>query len=441
MLPVVAIVGRPNVGKSTLFNRLSRTKNALVSAHPGTTRDRQFGEVHEAGRDFIIIDTGGMEDDNDPLHQLILEQALAAMHDADQIIWVIDGKNSLAKEDMRIATLLRRLQKPTTVAVNKTENIDPDLAVSEAWELGFQQTLPISAKEGKGLRELITTLFPEPSPTEKEDKAHTGIKLAIVGRPNVGKSTLVNRMLGEPRVIAHDTPGTTRDSIHIPLSRYDQQYVLIDTAGVRRRKNITALPEKFSVVKTLQAIEEADVVIYVLDARDGVKEQDLKLLDFVVESGKALVLAANKWDGMTPEEREATKQEIDRRLGMLDFARLHFISARHGTGVGNLFDSVEEAYASATKDLPTPVLSRLLEKAITQHAPPLIRGRRIKLRYAHAGGSQPPVIIIHGTQLKALPESYQKFLSHFFMKALKLRGTPVRIHFKDGKNPYSQRDD
>lgn len=440
MLPVVAIVGRPNVGKSTLFNRLTRTRDAVISAVPGTTRDRQFGDVHLEERHFIIIDTGGITHEIDEVDKMITQQALQAIHDANMVLFMVDGKSGINSEDKAITDILRRSGKKIHLVVNKMDGLDPSMSVTEAHELGIGMPIPIAAVHGTGISQMILKLFPEPIITEDEGDKYTGIKLAIVGRPNVGKSTLTNRMLGEERVIVHDSPGTTRDSIFIPLERFDKHYTLIDTAGVRKRKNVTELPEKFSVVKTLQAIESANVILYVVDARQGVSEQDMKLLGFVLECGKALVIAINKWDNMTEDARDQAKNTIDRHLDFVRFARVHYISALHGSGVGNLFDSINEAYDSATKPLSTSILTRLLQKALVTHSPPMVQGRRIKLRYAHPGGHNPPRIIIHGNQLQSLPESYRKFLAGFFQKQLGLFGTPVMVEFKSSDNPFAKKD-
>jgi GTPase len=437
MLPVVAIVGRPNVGKSTLFNCMTQSRNAIISSFPGTTRDRQYGDAHIYNRHFIVIDTGGLTDESDALEKFISQQTDQAIADADHIIFLVDAQAGITSEDKLIADKLRQSNKPLFLVVNKTEGLDPHLCLADAYELGMKQPLAIAAAHNRGIQHLIETIFPNPSDistTEDENTSH--IKLAIVGKPNVGKSTLTNRMLGEERVIVHDSPGTTRDSIFIPLEREEKFYTLIDTAGVRKRKNITEVPEKFSLVKTLQAIEQSNVVLYVIDARLGVSDQDLKLLGFILECGKGLVIAANKWDGMTPEDRAHTRATIDRQLDFINFARVHFISALHGSGVGNLFDSVNEAYLSANKKLSTPLLTRLLQQAQVTHSPPLVRGRRIKLRYAHAGGHNPPVVIIHGNQVDSLPDSYKKFLAHFFQKKLNLWGTPVHVFFKSSENPF-----
>lgn len=440
MLPVVVIVGRPNVGKSTLFNRLTRSRDAIICDIPGTTRDRQYGEVNLNDRRFIIIDTGGITEETDEVGKLMSQQALRAIEDADKVLFIVDGRSGMTPEDKMIADILRRSDKPIFLAVNKTEGLDPSISIADAYELGIGSPIAIAAVHGSGIADLIEKLFPEPIECninpETEAESHT-VKLAIVGRPNVGKSTLTNRMLGEERVIVHDSPGTTRDSIFIPLERFEKHYTLIDTAGIRKRKKVSDAPEKFSIVKALQAIENSNVVLYVIDARMAVSEQDLKLLGFILECGKALVIAVNKWDGMTEEAREHARASIDRQLDFVSFARVQFISALHGTGVGNLFDSVNEAYTSATKKLSTPMLTRLLQQALTTHSPPLVHGRRVKLRYAHVGGHNPPRVIIHGNQVDALPDSYRKFLVHYFQKKLDLHGTPVHIQFKSSKNPFA----
>ncbi|MBA3660286.1 MAG: ribosome biogenesis GTPase Der [Gammaproteobacteria bacterium] len=437
MLPVVAIVGRPNVGKSTLFNRLTRTRAALISAYPGMTRDRQYGDVHYDDQHFILIDTGGIAEDENEMTDLITQQAMQAIEEADKILFIIDGKAGLTPADYTIAEILRKKHKPIVLAVNKTESVDKHGILTDAFELGLTTPVPIAAINGQGLTELIMALKLSDEP--QEEVVTSGIKLAIVGRPNAGKSTLTNRMLGEERVIVSDIPGTTRDSIYIPLSRHGHDYTLIDTAGVRRRSRVDEVPEKFSVVKTLQAIEGSNVVLFLIDGRAGVMDQDLKLLGFILECGKALVIAVNKWDNMSESEREQTRRTLDRHLDFVDFARIHYISALHGSGVGTLFESVNEAYASANKKLSTPILTRLLQQAQLKHSPPLVNGRRIKLRYAHAGGQNPPRIIIHGNQIKALPRSYQTFLSHFFIKKLELHGTPVFIEYKANENPYEDK--
>jgi GTP-binding protein len=438
MLPVVAIVGRPNVGKSTLFNCLTQSRNALVSDFPGMTRDRQYGQANLAGQRFIVIDTAGIGDDEEEIDKLSIQQSIQAIEEADKVIFLVDGRAGMLASDLNIAEKLRAMGKPIYLVVNKTEGLDHDIVTADFYKVGFGNPFSISASHKTGIDKLIHTLFESFEEPADSDAADTdpGIKLAIIGKPNVGKSTLTNRMLGEERVIVFDKPGTTRDSIFIPLERHDTKYTLIDTAGIRRRGKIFEATEKFSVVKTLQAIETTNVVLFVIDAREGVTEQDMKLLGFIIESGKALVIAVNKWDGMTPSERETTKVGIDRRLHFVDFARTHFISAIHGSGVGNLFDSIDEAYASANMKFSTPQVNKILREAVLAHNPPMISGRRIKLRYAHAGGHNPPLIIIHGNQVNSLPDAYRRYLSSTYQHRLKLVGTPVRVEFKSGENPY-----
>jgi len=438
MLPVVAIVGRPNVGKSTLFNCLTSSRAALVSDYPGMTRDRQYGEAEFNGYRFIVIDTGGLTDDKDDLNVLTAEQSLQAVNDADKVLFLVDGRAGITAQDLMVAEKLRSLKKTILLVVNKTEGLDSNLASADFYRLGFGEPLAISSSHKQGINQLIHTVFKDTSPEQSEETDNTelGIKLALIGRPNVGKSTLTNRILGEERVIVCDQPGTTRDSIHIPLTRNNKQYTIIDTAGVRKRGKIFESTEKFSVVKTLQAIESANVVLFIMDAREGVTEQDLRLLGFILESGRALVIALNKWDGMSISERDKARMMIDRRLNFVTFARIHYISALHGSGVGNLFDSINEAYASANKKLTTSILTKILIHAVNSHNPPLVRGRRIKLRYAHAGGHNPPIIVIHGNQVESLPDSYSKYLANVFQSRLKLMGTPVHIQLKSGENPF-----
>ncbi len=439
MLPVLAIVGRPNVGKSTLFNCLTRSRAALVSDFPGMTRDRQYGEADIADHKFILIDTGGITEEKSELDLLMAHQSEQAIMEADQVIFLVDARDGFTASDQSIAEKLRTLKKNIFIVVNKAEGLDPDLATADFFRLGFGKPIAISASHNRGIPELIHTIFAEQTVYEEPDDDKSSIKLAIIGRPNVGKSTLTNRMLGEERVIVFDLPGTTRDSIYIPMERFDRQYTLIDTAGVRRRGKVFETTEKFSVVKTLQAIEATNVVLFVIDARDGVTDQDLRLLGFILETGKALVIAINKWDGMSIEEKEHTRSTIDRKLHFVPFVRIHFISALHGTGVGNLFDSINEAYDSANKKMTTPRLMKILQETVIQHAPPMIQGRRIKLRYAHPGGNNPPRIIIHGNQVSQLPDTYRRYLANTFQARLKLMGTPVFIEFKNSENPFRNR--
>lgn len=437
MLPVVAIVGRPNVGKSTLFNCLTQSRNALVSDFPGMTRDRQYGQANVDGLRFIVIDTAGIGDNEEELDKLSIQQSIQAIEEADKVIFLVDGRAGMTVSDQAIADKLRTMNKPIYLVVNKTEGLDHDIVTADFYKVGFGSPFSISASHKTGITKLIHSLFEsDEEPEVDSDGSEDGIKLAIIGKPNVGKSTLTNRMLGEERVIVYDQPGTTRDSIFISLERHDKKYTLIDTAGIRRRGKIFEATEKFSVVKTLQAIETSNVVLFVIDAREGVSEQDLKLLGFIIDSGKALVIAVNKWDGMTAAERESTRVGIDRRLHFADFARTHYISAIHGSGVGNLFDSIDEAYASANKKISTPQVNKILREAVLGHNPPLVHGRRIKLRYAHAGGHNPPLIIIHGNQVNDLPDAYRRYLANTYQHRLKLVGTPVRVEFKSGENPY-----
>ena len=441
MLPVVALVGRPNVGKSTFFNRLTHSRDALVADFPGLTRDRQYGRGRYDGYQFIVVDTGGIQGDEEGLDRLMAEQSLQAVHEADVVLFLVDARDGLTSSDEFIADYLRRQEKPVQLVANKVDGIDGDSAVADFYKLGLGDVWQIAAAHGRGVTKLLKASFApllgdfpdlkEPEPEEfdiNEDNTfeapdpETPIKLAIVGRPNVGKSTLTNRILGEDRVVVFDMPGTTRDSVYIPMERDDQAYILIDTAGVRRRGRIGEAIEKFSVVKTLQAIEDANVVIMVIDARESIGDQDLNLLGFILNAGRSVVVAVNKWDGLEQDARQWVKDELDRRLGFVDFARIHFISALHGTNVGHLFDSVKEAYASATKRVGTSQLTRILEAAVEDHQPPLVRGRRVKLKYAHAGGYNPPRIVVHGNQVNDLPESYKRYLMNYFRRSLELMG-------------------
>lgn len=464
MIPVVALIGRQNVGKSTLFNRLTRTRDALVVDFPGLTRDRKYGRAKWADHEFIIIDTGGIDGTEEGVETHIAVQSLMAIEEADIVLFMVDGRAGLMAADQGIAKHLRSRQKTTVIIANKTDGIDTDSAVGDFYALGMGDIVPIAASHGRGIKSLLEqVLLPlvsdgppvndedkfEPWPDdeaealaqEKEpfDPLSLPIKLAIVGRPNVGKSTLTNRILGEERVVVYGMPGTTRDSIYIPMVRDARKYVLIDTAGVRKRGNVMDTVEKFSVIKTLQAIEDANVVLLVIDAREGVSNQDLSLLGFILNSGCSLVIAVNKWDGLSNETRDEVKQALDHRLGFIDFARVHFISALHGSGVGNLCESVNEAYQCATKRMSTALLTRIMRMAVDEHQPPLVRGRRVKPKYAHAGGYNPPIVVIHGTQVKDLPDSYKRYLMNYFRRALEIMGTPIRIQFNEAVNPFAGR--
>lgn len=441
MLPVITLVGRPNVGKSTLFNRLTRTRDALVADFPGLTRDRQYGVGRIGPRPYVIVDTGGIGTKAEGVESLMERQVQLALEEADHLLFLVDARDGCTPEDLAIAERLRRLGKPLTLVVNKSDTTDPLLATADFHALGLGEPRALSATQGLGVRSLVDDLF-EQLPEHFSDAPETGdedagIRVALVGRPNAGKSTLINRLLGEERLVAFDSPGTTRDSIFVPFEREGRRYTLIDTAGLRRRARVQDAIEKFSVIKTLQAIEAANVVILVIDAHEGIGEQDATLAGHIIESGRALVVAINKWDGLDAEQRERIKTQFVRKLGFLDFAKLHRISALHGSGVGLLLDDVDGAYANATRDLPTPELSRLLELAVQEHQPPLVKGRRIKLRYAHQGGRNPPIIVIHGNQTDAVPESYRRYLINRFRRDLDLLGTPLRLEFKSGANPFA----
>lgn len=476
--PVVALVGRPNVGKSTLFNRLTRTRDALVADFPGLTRDRKYGQAHIAGYDFIVIDTGGIDGTEEGVEEKMAEQSLLAIEEADIVLFLVDARAGLTSADIGIAQYLRQRQNKTTVLVaNKTDGIDADSHCAEFYQLGLGDIVQIAASQGRGVNALMEQVLAplaeqnqdnqsavqnldenetqdeweqefdfnneednqllDEALAEEEIALDKNIKIAIVGRPNVGKSTLTNRILGEERVVVYDLPGTTRDSISIPMERDGQQYTIIDTAGVRKRGKVHLAVEKFSVIKTLQAIQEANVVLLTIDAREGISDQDLSLLGFILNAGRSLVIVVNKWDGLDQDVKDQVKSELDRRLDFIDFARVHFISALHGSGVGNLFDSIKEAYACATQKMTTSLLTRILQMATDEHQPPMISGRRIKLKYAHPGGYNPPIIVVHGNQIDRLPDSYKRYLSNYYRRSLKIIGSPIRLLFQEGSNPFA----
>jgi GTP-binding protein len=441
MLPTLVLVGRPNVGKSTLFNRLTRSRDALVADLPGLTRDRHYGRGRAGSKPFLVVDTGGLEPGarSGILYQMA-RQTLQAVAEADVVLLLVDGRSGVTAEDLAIAQDLRKTGRRLWLVVNKSEGRPRESAAAEFHELGLGEPLPISAAHGDGLHELLELVL-EPYAAEAaqpETPAH-GPKIAVVGRPNVGKSTLVNAILGEERVIAFDQPGTTRDSITIDFERHDRPYALIDTAGLRRRGRVEEVVEKFSVIKTLQAIEDAHVVILVLDARQDIADQDAHIAGFILEAGRALVVAVNKWDGLAEDRRAQVKREIDRKLGFLDFAPRHYVSALAGRGIDELLESVDAAYAAAMTRLPTPRLTRVLIEAVTRQPPPRAGLFRPKPRYAHQGGMNPPTIVIHGNQLEHLPESYRRYLQRCFAQAFDLRGTPVRLQLRSGENPYARR--
>ncbi len=439
MKPTIVLVGRPNVGKSTLFNRLTRSRAALVADWPGLPRDRHYGHGRVGGKPYLVVDTGGFEPvaKDGILHEMA-RQTLLAVDEADAIVFLVDARQGLTAQDKVIAQTLRRSGRPVYLAVNKAEGMDRAVVAAEFHELGLGEPLPISASHGDGVQELMDIVL-EPLPEEAEEPQPDHPRIAIIGRPNVGKSTLLNSLLGEERVIAFDQPGTTRDSIYVDFSRDGRHYTLIDTAGVRRRGKVFEAIEKFSVIKTLQAIEDANVVVLVLDARLDISDQDAHLAGFVLEAGKALVVAVNKWDGLDAYQRDRVKREIAHRLAFLSFARVHYISALEGTGLAALFKSIDEAYAAAMAKLPTPRVTRVLQEAVLAHAPPRSGQFRPKLRYAHQGGTNPPVIVIHGTHLAGIPDSYRRYLENTFREAFELKGTPLRIEFRQGHNPYAEK--
>lgn len=438
MIPVIALIGRPNVGKSTLFNVLTRSRDAIVANEPGLTRDRQYGIGERNGQTFIVVDTGGLSGEKQALDALMAQQTQRAMEEADEILFMVDANDGLTSGDHLIADLVRKSGKSCQVVINKVDGSNPEQVQADFFALGFEHLHLISAAHRKGTGVLIEQLLEAYPPQQVQpESADSGPLIAVIGRPNVGKSTLINRLAGEERVVAFDQPGTTRDTISVPFERHGKPYTLIDTAGVRRRGKVQQAIEKFSVIKALEAIERAHVVIVVIDALDGLTDQDMTLLGYVVDGGRALVIAINKCDGLDPDLREQNRSSLRRRLGFVDFAAQHSISARHGTGVGELMASVDQAYSSAFRDLNTRYLTDLLEEAVFKHNPPLHHGRRVKLRYAHQGGRNPPIIVIHGNQTQHLPEVYRRYLSNFFITKLQLKGTPLRIELKSGKNPYA----
>ncbi|MEI7968285.1 MAG: ribosome biogenesis GTPase Der [Betaproteobacteria bacterium] len=436
MKPTVALVGRPNVGKSTLFNRLTKTRDAIVHDLPGLTRDRHYGQGRVGGKPYIVVDTGGLEPvATSGIMQEMARQTLQAVDEADAVIMLVDARSGLTPQDRMVAERLRRSGRRLWLVANKAEGLPAATAAAEFHELGIGEPFAISAAHGEGVRDLMEIVLAD-SPDEQEAELPPHPKIAVVGRPNVGKSTLVNALLGEDRVIAFDEPGTTRDSIYIDFERENRSYTIIDTAGVRRRGKVEAAVEKFSVIKTLQSVEDANVVILVIDARDEVTDQDAHLAGFIVDSGRALVVAVNKWEGLAEQARDHIKRDYARKLNFLAFAKVHFVSALRGMGVGALFKSVDAAYAAAMARLSTPRLTRVLQDAVSRQPPPRSGYSRPKLRYAHQGGNNPPKIIIHGNALAHVPDSYRRYLERTFLSAFELQGTPLRVEFKLGRNPF-----
>ena len=479
MKPTIALVGRPNVGKSTLFNKLTRTQDALVADMPGLTRDRQYGDGKVGGWPYLLVDTGGLSGAPDSLDAAMADQTLCAVREADLVVFMVDGRSGIVSVDEEIADILRRQARHVVLCVNKIDGIGEDKAQLDFHQLGFEHMVAIAASHNRGVQQLVEELadffeIPEDERVELSRKrrsrknkvadksAETGadgaltegaergfgpgyepveqseIRITFVGRPNVGKSTLINRLLGEDRVIAYDQPGTTRDSVSVPFQRAGRYYSLIDTAGVRRRGKVSEKVEIFSIIKTLQSIDKSNVCVMLLDGTDGITDQDLSLLGYIIDKGRALIVAVNKWDSLSEKQREEMREDLERRVDFLKFTRIHFISALQGSGVGDLFKSINKAYSSAFIDMSTPRLTRMLEIVTTQHQPPMVNGRRIKLRYAHQGGQNPPIIVIHGKQALKVPQSYQRYLMNHFTKALKLFGTPLRIEFRQDDNPYQE---
>lgn len=438
MLPVVAIAGRPNVGKSTLFNCLTRSRDALVADQPGVTRDRIYGVARAGERQFLIVDTGGLRPSSDDVDRLVSSQAERAVEESDLVLFTVDAREGLSVDDENIAVRLRRMGKSAVVVVNKVDGLDADAACSEFYELGYETLTPVAAAHRRGIRslqEIIEARLPQEVEATEGAEAKN-VRVCILGRPNVGKSTLINTIVGDERLVAHDAPGTTRDSVEVPFSRGGRDYVLIDTAGVRRRARVTNSVEKFSALKSLRALSSCNVAVLVVDASDGVFDQDLHLLGAALDAGRSTVIAVNKSDTLSAEQRKTVKAALRRTFGFVDYIPVVFISALEGTGTGRLLTTVERIWRGRKKKLSTPVLTRLLSEATRRNPPPAPRGRRIKLRYAHAGGSDPPRIIVHGNQAESVPENYRRYLTRVFREALGYPGTPLEVEFRRGQNPY-----
>jgi GTP-binding protein len=440
VLPVIALVGRPNVGKSTLFNVLTKTRDAIVADIPGLTRDRQYGYGVVGPIPYVVIDTGGLVENPIGIETQMRTQTERAVQEADRLVFMADVREGLTPADHFVVRELRRSGKPVTLVLNKAEGLDPDLVTGDFHSLALGEPLMIAAAHGSGCEDLMEHVLAGLEKQPAEDASFHAIRIAIIGRPNVGKSTLVNRLLGQERVIASAEPGTTRDSILVPFRRDDREFVLIDTAGVRRRSKVEGVIEQASVGKTLQAIDEAHVVIMVLDAHDTIAEQDASVLGIALERGRSLIIAVNKWDGIPQDQRDTIHRQLALKLDFVPFAPLHFISARHGTGVGELVQSMVRAYEASMREMPTRVLTKTLEHALTVHQPPLVHGRRIKLRYAHQGGRSPPRIIVHGNQTASVPDAYTRFLANVFRKAFDLFATPVVVEYRTDKNPFVVRE-
>lgn len=444
MLPVIAIVGRPNVGKSTLFNCITKTKSALVADFSGVTRDRQYGKANFNNKPFMVVDTSGLGEEGSKLDELATQQAYLALEEADAIFFIVDGRAGLTPVDIDVAMQLRRLTKPLYLLVNKTESQSQPIAASEFQSLGFKDVHCISAAHSRGIAdvlELATENFVQENAEVNPfaNMANLPIKVAVVGRPNVGKSTFINRLLGEERVVVFDMPGTTRDTIEIPVELYGQSYIFMDTAGVRRRARVSEKIEKFSVIKTLQAVDAADVCLVLINGQEPITDQDMHLIDYVIQAGKAMVIAFNKCDLLNDDDKKHIKNKIALRMPFEQFYQIRFISALKGFGMRQLWTDIKNAYEASSQSHATSYLTRILQDAVSSHQPPLVHGRRIKLRFAHMGGVQPPIVVIHGNQVNDLPDSYQRYLKNFFLDALNLTGTPLELSLKSSENPYANK--
>jgi len=440
MKQIVAIVGRPNVGKSTLFNNLTSTRNALVADRPGMTRDRQYGVAHHNSNSFLVIDTGGIGEKNDgdkEILKLITKQTMVAASEASLLVWMVDGRTGLTNIDEILASELRKLNKPIFLVINKLEGDLSSSVINDFYKLGLESIWPISSKRGDGIDSLldaITKKLPPPIEDKLEEKENT--RVSILGKPNVGKSTLINKIIGEDRLLTFNEPGTTRDSIEVKITRNGKNFVLIDTAGIRRKNKVNDTVEKFSVLKSLEAIESANIIILVIDGKEGVTEQDSRLLGMIQDSGKSVIIAVNKWDSIEKEEADRVKSELNRKFSFIDYAEYHYISALNGIGINNLFKKINAIKKSTDINFTTSHLTKMMEEAVLKHPPKIINGRRIKLRYMHLGTTDPIRLIIHGNQTKSIPSSYKKYLSKALGKSLNLLATPVLIEFKNSDNPF-----
>ncbi len=440
----IALIGRPNVGKSTLFNRLTKTRDAIVADIPGLTRDRQYGVgklgIAEGFEPYYVVDSGGLSSDACGIESLMEQQALQAANEADVVLFIVDAREGLTTEDEKIASGLRQLTGKLYLVVNKTEDMNRQTCALDFFTLGLGEPYLIAAAHNQQISALIEhVLLENPLAKIKKTPADDKIKIAVIGRPNVGKSTLINRLLGEERLLAFDMPGTTRDSIEVEFSEDGKDYILVDTAGIRRRGKIKETIEKFSIIKAMQAVNKSQVTILVIDGREGFTDQDAGLLSMAVSAGRPLVLAINKWDGMESYAKEQVKTELDRRLHFIDFIPIHFISALHGSGIRDMFQAADDVYQISLSRISTGKLTGALERALKAHPPPLVQGHRIKLRYAHQGGQNPPVIVIHGNQADKVPKSYKRYLENFFREEFDLQGTPLKLEFKTSDNPYKDK--